>query len=60
MTYIPPDCPWDNGFIESFNNRLRKECGFSRSVRADFDDGPPWSMPPRSYGSANSLDQAPS
>lgn len=23
---IPPGCPWDNGYIESFNNRLRKEC----------------------------------
>ena len=26
MVYIPPGCPWDNGYIESFNNRLRKEC----------------------------------
>lgn len=26
MVYIPPACPWDNGYIESFNNRLRKEC----------------------------------
>jgi putative transposase len=26
MSYIPPGCPWDNGYIESFNNRLRKEC----------------------------------
>jgi transposase InsO family protein len=26
MVYIPPSCPWDNGYIESFNNRLRKEC----------------------------------
>jgi putative transposase len=24
MTYIPPGCPWDNGCIESFNNRPRK------------------------------------
>ena len=24
--YIPPGCPWLNGYIESFNNRLRKEC----------------------------------
>ena len=23
--YIPPE-PWDNGYIESFNNRLRKKC----------------------------------
>lgn len=26
LLYIPPGCPWDNGYIESFNNRLRKEC----------------------------------
>jgi transposase InsO family protein len=26
MSYIPPGCPWVNGYIESFNNRLRKEC----------------------------------
>jgi putative transposase len=26
MVYIPPGCPWINGYIESFNNRLRKEC----------------------------------
>jgi transposase InsO family protein len=26
MVYIPPGCPWDNGYIESFNNRLCKEC----------------------------------
>ena len=26
MSYIPPGCPWVNGHIESFNNRLRKEC----------------------------------
>ena len=24
--YIPPGTPWNNGYIESFNNRLRKEC----------------------------------
>jgi putative transposase len=23
---IPPGCPWGTGYIESFNNRLRKEC----------------------------------
>ena len=23
---FPPGSPWDNGYIESFNNRLRKEC----------------------------------
>ena len=23
---IPPGAPWENGYIESFNNRLRKEC----------------------------------
>jgi putative transposase len=26
IAYIPPGCPWVNGYIESFNNRLRKEC----------------------------------
>ena len=26
ITYNPPGCPWVNGHIESFNNRLRKEC----------------------------------
>jgi transposase InsO family protein len=24
--YIPPGEPWHNGFIESFNNRVRDEC----------------------------------
>ena len=26
LSYIPPGAPWDNGYIESFNNRLRREC----------------------------------
>ena len=26
LSYIPPGTPWNNGFIESFNNRLRREC----------------------------------
>ena len=26
LSYIPPGTPWNNGFIESFNNRLRNEC----------------------------------
>ena len=26
MSYIPPGYAWDNGYIESFNNRLRKGC----------------------------------
>ena len=25
-SYIPPGTPWNNGHIELFNNRLRKEC----------------------------------
>ena len=25
VSYIPPGSSWDNGYIESFNNRLRKE-----------------------------------
>ena len=26
IVYMPPGCPWVNGYIESFNIRLRKEC----------------------------------
>ncbi|WP_242676551.1 transposase [Rhodococcus sp. ABRD24] len=26
LSYIPPGTPWNNGYIESFNNRLRWEC----------------------------------
>ncbi|GAB03793.1 transposase InsO family protein [Gordonia amarae] len=26
ISYIPPGTPWNNGFVESFNNRLRDEC----------------------------------
>ena len=26
LAYIPLGTPWNNGLIESFNNRLRKEC----------------------------------
>ncbi len=26
ITYIPPGTPWNNGYIESFNRRLRSEC----------------------------------
>ena len=26
ISYIPPGTLWNNGYIESFNNRLRKEC----------------------------------
>jgi putative transposase len=26
LSYIRPGTPWNNGYIESFNNRLRKEC----------------------------------
>jgi transposase InsO family protein len=26
ICYIPPGTPWNNGHIESFNNRLGKEC----------------------------------
>ncbi|MEU1550667.1 integrase core domain-containing protein [Nocardia sp. NPDC005745] len=26
ICYIPPGTPWNNGFIESFNRRLRTEC----------------------------------
>jgi transposase InsO family protein len=26
ISYIPPGTPWNNGYIESFNRRLRAEC----------------------------------
>jgi putative transposase len=26
LSYIPPATSWNNGYIESFNNRLRKSC----------------------------------
>ena len=26
LSYIPPGTPWNNRYIESFNNRLRREC----------------------------------
>lgn len=26
ITYIPPGQPWNNGYIESFNARIRDEC----------------------------------
>lgn len=26
ISYIPPGTPWSNGFVESFNRRLRTEC----------------------------------
>ncbi|BCK53195.1 integrase [Nocardia wallacei] len=26
ISYIPPGTPWNNGFVESFNRRLRTEC----------------------------------
>jgi putative transposase len=26
LSYIPPGTPWNGGYIESSNNRLRKEC----------------------------------
>lgn len=26
LHYIPPGTPWNNAYIESFNNRLRREC----------------------------------
>lgn len=26
VSYIPPGTPWNNGFVESFNNRWRDEC----------------------------------
>ncbi len=26
MAYIPPGTPWNNGYVESFNNHRRREC----------------------------------
>lgn len=26
LSYIPPGSPWRNGYIESFNSRIRDEC----------------------------------
>ncbi|MFS0506747.1 IS3-like element ISAar43 family transposase, partial [Lactiplantibacillus plantarum] len=26
LSYIPPGSPWHNGYVESFNSRLRDEC----------------------------------
>ncbi|WP_420094783.1 integrase core domain-containing protein [Nocardia asteroides] len=48
IAYIPPGMPWNNGYIESFNCRLRTECldhnhwTFLREARVvvgDFDTG---------------------
>ena len=48
LVFIPPGQPWRNGFIESFNGRLRHECpsvnqfysgllrGFRTVVSVDF------------------------
>lgn len=38
MSYIPPGTPWNNGHIESFNNRLRKEASTATT-------GTPFSRP---------------
>ena len=26
LSYIPPGSPWRNGYVESFNSRIRDEC----------------------------------
>ena len=26
LSYIPPGSPWLNGYVESFNSRIRDEC----------------------------------
>ncbi|PPJ39779.1 hypothetical protein C5E45_01150 [Nocardia nova] len=31
ISYIPPGTPWNNGFVESFNRRLRTEGAAARS-----------------------------
>ena len=37
LTYIPPGCPRDNGYIESFNNRLRRECEVWTSRKTTYE-----------------------
>ena len=47
LSAIPPGTPWNNGYIESFDNRLREDClnrnhwtslGEARVVIGDFKD----------------------
>ena len=49
LSAIPPGTPWNNGYIESFDNRLREDClnrnhwtslGEARVVIGDFKDEP--------------------
>ena len=44
LVYIPPGTPWNNGHIESFNNRLRKEC-LNRNHWTSLLEKPAWSSP---------------
>ena len=46
IIYIPPDQPWNNGFIESFNSRLRKEC-LNRNYWTDLLERPADITPPQ-------------
>jgi len=43
--YIPPGQPWRNGFVESFNSRVRDEClnmnsGQSPVLQGSVESGP--------------------
>jgi len=57
--YIDPGCPWQNGYVESFNSRFRQECldrellytlSESRVVFADWRDYYNQQRPHRSLG----------
>ena len=57
--YIDPGCPWQNGYVESFNGRFRQECldreliytlSESRIVISDWRDYYNNTRPHRSFG----------
>ena len=43
LVYIPPRCPWVDGYIESFDNRLGKECLNRIHWNTLFFSRPAWS-----------------
>ena len=40
--YIDPGCPWQNGYVESFNSRFRAEC-LNRELLYTLSEGSRWS-----------------
>jgi len=57
--YIDPGCPWQNGYVESFNDKFRKEClnreliytlSESRVIFADYQHLHNYERPHRSLG----------